>query len=142
MRHSSPLLVSCMVVLFTACYHATIETGRPASNEVFDKGFAASWIYGLVPPSTIETASRCRSGVARVETELSFVNQLVGILTLGIYTPMHIKVTCASAGSSSLDPSSSEVQVGAAASSADVQAAFLRAGDLAVESGRPVYVRF
>jgi hypothetical protein len=30
-----------------------------------------------------------------VETRLSFLNQLVGFLTLGIYTPMDIRVTCA-----------------------------------------------
>lgn len=30
-----------------------------------------------------------------VETQVSFLNQLVGALTFGIYTPMHITVTCA-----------------------------------------------
>jgi hypothetical protein len=30
-----------------------------------------------------------------VETQQSFANQLVGILTLGIYTPMDIRATCA-----------------------------------------------
>jgi hypothetical protein len=34
---------------------------------------------------------------AKVETQLSFVNQLVSFLTLGIYTPMQIEVTCAAA---------------------------------------------
>ena len=36
--------------------------------------------------------------MARVETKLSFLNQLVGSLTFGIYTPMEIKVTCAAGG--------------------------------------------
>jgi len=36
-----------------------------------------------------------------VETQLSFVNGLVGVLTLGIYTPMEILVTCAAPGSAS-----------------------------------------
>ena len=43
----------------------------------------------------METASRCPDGVAKVETQLSFLNQVVHILTLGIYTPMDIRVTCA-----------------------------------------------
>ena len=33
-------------------------------------------------------------GVARVETRISFLNGLVSILTLSIFTPMEIMVTC------------------------------------------------
>ena len=33
-----------------------------------------------------------------METQLSFANQLVNFITLGIYTPMEIVVTCAAAG--------------------------------------------
>ncbi len=82
-------------VALTACYHATIDTGLTPSTQVVEQSFASSWIYGLVPPKTVETASRCPNGAAKVETQHTFVNQLVGFLTLGIYTPMHIRVTCA-----------------------------------------------
>lgn len=34
--------------------------------------------------------------MARVETRLSFLNQLASFITWGIYTPMSIEVTCAS----------------------------------------------
>lgn len=96
MRPVAPVL--CAALLCTAgCYHATIETGLAPSNEVIEKDFASGWIYGLVPPSTVETQSKCPNGVSKVETQLSFVNQLVAFLTLDIYTPMDIKVTCAAA---------------------------------------------
>ena len=81
--------------LLGACFHATIETGLTPSTKVLERKWASSWIYGLVPPKTVETASRCPDGVAKVETQLSFLNQVVHILTLGIYTPMDIRVTCA-----------------------------------------------
>lgn len=87
------------VCLLAGCYHATVETGATPSQQSIRKGFASGWIYGLVPPSTVATQEQCPSGVARVETRLSFVNQLVSFLTLGIYTPMQIDVTCAAAGS-------------------------------------------
>jgi Bor protein len=48
-----------------------------------------------VPPSTVSTAEKCPKGVAKVETQHTFLNQLVGALTLEIYTPMQIRVTCA-----------------------------------------------
>jgi hypothetical protein len=87
------LALACVVCM--GCYHATVETGASPSPEVIYKSFASGWIYGLVPPSTVATAARCPNGVAKVETQLSFVNQLVSFLTLGIYTPMQITVTCA-----------------------------------------------
>jgi hypothetical protein len=95
---------TAVFVALTACYHATVETGATPSTVVIDKSFASSWIYGLVPPSTVSTTSKCPNGVAKVETQHTFVNQLVGFLTLGIYTPMQIKVTCATGASASLVP--------------------------------------
>lgn len=82
-------------VALPGCYHATVETGRQPSPQVEEKAFASSWIYGLVPPKTMSTTAKCPDGVAKVETQLSFVNQLVSFVTLGIYTPMSIKATCA-----------------------------------------------
>ena len=81
--------------LLAGCYHATITTGRTPSAVVVEDRWADSWIYGLVPPDTINVGQRCPNGVARVDTQLSFLNQLVGALTLGIYTPMDVRVTCA-----------------------------------------------
>ena len=94
-------LVGLLGLVFAsgACYHATVNTGRPLSMETVEKPFASAWILGLVPPSTVDVAAECSNGVARFETQQSFVNGLVGVITLGIYTPMTIKVTCAGSGS-------------------------------------------
>ena len=141
MSRSLKLLAAGLLVALPACYHAVIETGLPASTTVIEKGFASGWIYGLVPPSPIKAMSECPGGVSKVETQLSFVNQLVNLLTLGIYTPMSIKVTCASRGRSAV-PGTPEIKVGDGATSDEVINAFRRAADLAVESHGPVYVRF
>jgi hypothetical protein len=88
-------LLPAALLLVVGCYHATIDTGLTPSTQTFEKGWAHGWILGLVPPSTLETAQRCPAGAARVDMQLTFTNQLVGILTYGIYTPMSIKVVCA-----------------------------------------------
>ncbi len=93
----SILLLATTIGMTAGCYHAVIETGETPSPQTIEKPFAPGWIYGLVPPSTVSTAAKCPGGVARVETQLSFVNQLVSALTFGIFTPMSIKVTCAAA---------------------------------------------
>lgn len=127
-------------LLLPACYHATIETGAKPSTTVIRKGFASGWVFGLVPPKTVETASQCPAGVARVETQLSFVNQLVSFLTLGIYTPMEILVTCAEAGA--MTSSAADVVVPEGGGEVELQAALETAVARAAESGSAVLVRF
>lgn len=89
-------LVLIGVLASSGCYHATINTGRQPSGQMIERKWAHSFLYGLVPPSTVETAQQCPNGVARVETQLSFLNQVANFITLGIYSPMTIQVQCAS----------------------------------------------
>ena len=123
----------------SACYHATIETGLTPSTQVLEQSFASSWIYGLVPPKTVETANRCPDGVAKVETQHTFVNQLVGFLTFGIYTPMHIRVTCARATGAT---TGAMLTIPASPEGDEVRVAFRDAADLAAQKQTAVLVRF
>ncbi len=131
-----------MTLASAGCYHAMVVTGKTPSTVVIDQPFASGWVYGLVPPKTVESAAGCPDGIAMVETELSFVNQLVSFLTFGIYTPMHIKVTCAMAGTASVESTRSDITISNAAQTGDVLTSFEVAADRAVETGAPVYVRF
>ncbi|HEX6051250.1 MAG TPA: hypothetical protein VFZ21_18340 [Gemmatimonadaceae bacterium] len=88
----------------TGCYHAVIQTGRPESSDVISIKWANSFIFGLVPPPVVETASRCTNGVAKVETQHSFLNGLAALVTFSLYTPMQIDVTCAARGTASAAP--------------------------------------
>ncbi len=138
-----PLRFSLLLVVVafaaTGCYHATVlTTGLPPGPVVVDQPFASSWVYGLVPPKTVDAAAACPDGVAIVETELTFLNQLVGALTMGIYTPMRIKVTCASVTSGSAEIPEADVVVEEHSS---VIEAFEVAAEEAVASGEPVFVR-
>lgn len=78
----------------TGCYHATVVMDAEPSEEIVEEKWAASWIGGLVPPEDID-AGACGEGAAIVETRQSFANMFVSALTAGIFSPMHIKVTCA-----------------------------------------------
>ena len=136
------LSVVGLLVAAPACYHATVDTGLSPSNQTVEKSFAAAWIGGLVPPSTVETASKCQHGAAKIETQLSFVNMLVGWLTLGIYTPMSIKVTCAEAGRASISPTEPTLDVGAGATGDQMREAIQRAAELSLRDGVPVYLEY
>jgi Bor protein len=98
------LAATCCLVL-VGCYHANIETGRPPGSNRIEKGWASGWAWGLVGPETVAAQNTCTDGVSKVETQHSFLNMLVQFLTLGIYVPMDLTVTCAAPGSPSTQPS-------------------------------------
>lgn len=139
---SALVLLAFIALGMSGCYHATIDTGLKASSDVVENEWASGWLWGLIPPNPISTKEKCRHGVAKVETEHSFVNSLVGMITFGIYTPMHIKATCASSGMSMIDGGTPELFVSENASQAEIQVVFARAADRAVAEGRAVYVKF
>lgn len=87
---------AALIVLGTGCYHVTVITGAPAAPTTIDKPWQNSFVFGLVPPPEIDAKATCSRGVAKVETERSFVNGLVAVITSNIYTPIHARVTCAS----------------------------------------------
>ena len=95
MNRSAVVVLALFAVLLSGCYHATVETGRQPSGQVVENSWAHGFVYGLVPPSTVQVAQQCPNGVAKVETQLSFLNQLASAFTFGIYTPMQISVQCA-----------------------------------------------
>ena len=136
------LSVAGLLVAAPACYHATVDTGLAPSSVVVEKSWASGWIGGLVPPSTVETASQCPHGAAKVETKHSFLNMLVGALTGGIYSPMSIKVTCAQAGRAFLSPTGPTIDVGANATPEQVRDAISRAANLSLRTGEPVYIEY
>jgi Bor protein len=88
-------LVAALALLGSACFHQSVSTGQAPSSTVVEHQFVKTWLWGIIPADTIDVRQKCPSGVAKVETEQSFVNGLVGIVTLGIYSPQHLRVTCA-----------------------------------------------
>ena len=42
-------------MVLSGCHHATIETGLPPGNPDTRKALGIGWVFGLVPPQTVET---------------------------------------------------------------------------------------
>ena len=97
--------IAALLLLSAGCYHASIESGMKPGNDKIEKEWASGWAWGIVGPDPIEAQSKCASGVSKVETEHSFLNGLVQFVTLGIYTPMHLTVTCAGGANANASPS-------------------------------------
>jgi hypothetical protein len=139
MRRTFTLCTLALAAASTGCYHAKIDTGLVPSGVTVERAWAHSFIGGLIPPSTVETASQCPNGVARVETQLSFLNMLASGITFGLYSPMSIKVSCAAARVGS---DGDTLIILASAPREAVLEAFADAVRTATESGKPVFVQF
>ena len=127
--------------LLAGCYHATIDTGLALGPKTVEM-WKHSWIYGLVPPSVVEAQSECENGVARVETQMSFVNGLVGALTFSIYTPMTVIVTCAKDMSAVDEGAETVVSLPYGSDYVQIMDAFGQAADMAKANEQPTYVQF
>src|SRR5512140_1218501 len=129
MRFARAVALLAVVAVLPGCYVAKVDTGLHPSTTVIKKSFASCWLYGLVPPSTVETAAKCPNGVAIVETQHSFLNQVVAGLTFEIYTPIQITVTCAERPATSMIDFKQDITIPSEASTAEIQAYFSRAAD-------------
>lgn len=94
MRHSASIALALGLTL-SGCFHQVVQTGRTPGTTVVEKPWTATWLWGIVPASPIDVTNNCPGGIATVETKQTFMNGLVGALTLGIFTPRDVKVTCA-----------------------------------------------
>ncbi len=144
MRHRFRALLALTTLVFSsACFHATVTTGLPSGSDKISKAWAHGFLFGLVPPSTVETASHCKNGAAVVETQLSFLNMLAAFITFDIYTPMQIDVTCASSSKMSLGPSEQGNVIRALDSSPEARRmAIAKAAEASIERHGPVAVQF
>ncbi len=98
MKRITAVLIATACLTQVGCYHQVFNTGLAPSNTVITKAWHPTYIFGLVAAQPIDVRSQCPSGVAIASTRMSFPNGLVGVLTLGLFTPHEVTVTCASRG--------------------------------------------
>jgi len=91
------LLIVLFVVILGGCYrHAyDVGTGAPNGHLVYDH-WEHKFIFGLANANNkhLDVKKSCPSGNATVKDQISFLNGLVGFLTVGIYTPTNVMVHC------------------------------------------------
>ena len=139
MQRRFKLMLVLTAFLFAGCYHQVVQTGAPPApgNATVTKRVNL-FIFGLVGAEVDATAD-CPSGVAVIETQQTFLNGLVLVLTLGIYTPRTVTLTCAS-GQEPI-PDGLVVTIGSDASTEEAEASARRAIKLAKRSQDRVVLR-
>jgi hypothetical protein len=81
------MLAGCMNVTY-------IAKSRPPSAIVHEQKLTF-FVGGLVGTEEISAGQLCPGGVAKVHTQHTFVDVLLTVVTLAIYSPRTAEITCA-----------------------------------------------
>lgn len=134
------ILLLTGLFIFSGCYHAQVTTGLQPSAQVYEDTMAHGFLFGLVPPSIVRAQDECSNGVARVETRISFINGLLSAITFNLYTPMHIKVTCASSSADIPADRSNMYTINREDSQEVISKTLSKATDKSIKDNEPFYL--
>ena len=84
------LLATALALLITGCaqqIYCSKQTGSSSTKETITHHF---FVSGIGQKKTVDAAKICggAENVVKTETQQTFVNGLLGFITLGIYTPL------------------------------------------------------
>ena len=133
------ITLAALALAASGCYHQIVQTGRTPGPTVVHRPWTPTFLWGLVAPAPIDVSAQCRSGIATVETQESVPNWFATLLTLGIYAPRDVRVTCAT-GTAAL-PRRQLIDVAGGSYDA-VEHGMRRAMQESLRTGEPVLMRF
>ena len=81
-----------------ACYKVTYVNPGTAPSGVVQGTKGHFLIFGIVGTAEIHAEAMCPGGVHQVVSKESFVDLLLGAITIGIYTPRTYEIECAAGG--------------------------------------------
>lgn len=91
------IAVAIASLLATACHSMRFEVGNgPEVNVVHDR--KTYWLGGLVNTQRVDVSQFCPAGAVAIREETTFVDGLLGLVTLSIYTPRSSYYHCAEGG--------------------------------------------
>ena len=92
------LLATALSLLITGCAQQTFTVqNKPAAVAPKETITHHFFVSGIKQKKTVDAAKICggaEKNVVKTETQQTFVNGLLGFITLGIYTPLEARVYC------------------------------------------------
>ena len=89
-----PATLASAVLAFAACSKVTYVDRATIPNGVTVSETGHFFLAGLVGDKTIPVYALCPTGVSRIQSKFTFGDRLLGIITLGIYTPRTYDIEC------------------------------------------------
>ena len=91
------LFSAALAMLITGCAQQTFTVqNKPAAVAPKETITHHFFVSGIGQEKTVDAAKICggAENVVKTETQQTFVNGLLGFITLGIYTPLEARVYC------------------------------------------------
>ena len=92
------LLATALACAITGCAQQTLTVqNKPAAVAPKETITHHFFVSGIGQKKTVDAAKICGGAenvVKKTETQQTFVNGLLGFITLGIYTPLEARVYC------------------------------------------------
>ncbi|WP_407237632.1 Bor family protein [Escherichia coli] len=91
------LFSAALAMLITGCAQQTFTVGNKPTAVTPKGNHHPSFLrFGVGQKKTVDAAKICggAENVVKTETQQTFVNGLLGFITLGIYTPLEARVYC------------------------------------------------
>ena len=88
-------LLAGTTLLLSACSTQTAYVKSPAGKLTYEDS-QTFFLFGIGQEKTVNAVEvcGCEARIAKVESELTAPNVLLGLVTLGIYTPRTARVYC------------------------------------------------
>ena len=88
------LLATALALLITGCSTDVYCSNKPAAVAPKETITHHFFVSGIGQKKTVDAAKICggAENVVKTETQQTFVNGLLGFITLGIYTPLEARV--------------------------------------------------
>jgi hypothetical protein len=91
------MAVAIASLLLSACHSMRFEVADgPEDKVVYDR--KSFWLGGLVNTQHVDVSQFCPNGAVAVREETTFVDGLISVVTLSIYTPRSSYYHCAAGG--------------------------------------------
>jgi hypothetical protein len=87
------LACAVAMLLLAGCYTVSYRTNL-TGNEQFKEERGDFFLWGLVGDKTVDLKALCPQGASRWKSQQTFVDGLLGLITIGIYIPRHVTVEC------------------------------------------------
>ena len=88
------LLATALALLITGCAQQTFTVQNKPAEAPKENHHPSFLRFGIGQKKTVDAAKICggAENVVKTETQQTFVNGLLGFITLGIYTPLEARV--------------------------------------------------